>query len=169
MFTVKQITQYFIQSSLRWLFTSALIVVIDQLTKILAKSYLDPQYPLPIFPSFDLVLMYNTGAAFSLLHNAGGWQRYFFITITLIVISVLLNWLWNLDKNQKILSFGLALIIGGAIGNLIDRVIAGKVVDFISIYYLTWHWPAFNIADAAISIGIGLLLIDMLFVTNERH
>ena len=169
MFTVKRIKQYFIQFPLWKISISALIVGIDRLTKILAESYLNPHQPIPILPSFDFVLMYNTGAAFSLLHNAGGWQRYFFIAITLFVLIILWRWLSSLEAKNTILSAGLALIIGGAIGNLIDRFITGAVVDFISIYYLTWRWPAFNIADAAISIGVSLLLIDAILINPKTN
>lgn len=166
MFTVKQFMRNIPKIHFFWLILSAFVVGVDQLTKMLAVTHLKLHHPIPILPFLDLVLMYNNGAAFSLLHNAGGWQRYFFIMITCGVLIILWRWLWRLKAQETILGLSLALIIGGAIGNLIDRVITGEVIDFISVYYLTWRWPAFNIADSAISIGVGLLLIDTVLHKN---
>ncbi len=108
-----------------------------------------------------MTLCYNKGAAFSFLSNAGGWQRWFLMAISFVISLVLVFWLRNVDKNRKSLGWGLALILGGAIGNLIDRTLYGYVIDFIDVYYDYWHWPAFNIADSAISIGAGLLILYM--------
>jgi len=147
----------------RWLWLSALVVMLDQAAKALAELYLEPLLPLRLMPCFDLSLTYNSGAAFSFLRDAGGWQRYFFIIVTLLVLVLLVRWLRRLGPGQKTLAAGLALILGGAIGNLIDRVATGQVVDFLDLYYGAWHWPAFNLADSAISVGVGLLLVDTLF------
>ena len=156
-------------TSLRnWLWLSAIVVVLDQATKALAELYLDPFRPLEVLPSFNLVLAYNEGAAFSFLSDAGGWQRYFFIILTTVIVVVLVRWLRNLkDDGNRLLPAGLSLVIGGAVGNLIDRISTGRVVDFLDVYYQTWHWPAFNVADSAIFVGVALLLIDS-FLSPDR-
>jgi signal peptidase II len=155
--------------NVRWIILSTTVIIADQLTKSLAELYLTPLHSISIFPFLDLTLRYNTGAAFSLLHNAGGWQRYLFITITCIALIILYRWLLSLSTTEKLLSVGLSLIIGGAIGNLIDRIITGEVIDFISVHYMMWYWPAFNIADTAISIGISLLLLDSVLTKPETN
>jgi len=143
----------------RWLWLSLLIVILDQATKWLAEALLVPFQPLPLMPLLNLTLMYNDGAAFSFLANAGGWQRWLFAGFAVIMTLALSLWLLRLDKGESVTAATLSLVIGGAIGNLIDRVQTGRVVDFIDFYVGTWHWPAFNVADSAISIGIVLLLI----------
>lgn len=150
-----------------WLWLSALVVVLDQITKALAELYLDLFKPLNVLPFFDLRLAYNSGAAFSFLSDAGGWQRTFLIVLTLAVLVFLLRWLWGLKQSNWQLPAGLALVIGGAIGNLIDRVATGEVVDFLDFYYQSWHWPAFNVADSAITVGVVLLLVDSLFFSGK--
>ena len=143
----------------RWLWLSLLIVILDQASKWLAEALLVPFQPLPLMPLLNLTLMYNDGAAFSFLANAGGWQRWLFAGFAVIMTLALSLWLLRLDKGESVTAATLSLVIGGAIGNLIDRVQTGRVVDFIDFYVGTWHWPAFNVADSAISIGIVLLLI----------
>ena len=143
----------------RWLWLSLFIVILDQATKWLAEALLVPFQPVPLMPLLNLTLMYNEGAAFSFLANAGGWQRWLFAGFALVMTTVLAIWLLRLDKGDRVTAVTLSLIIGGAIGNLIDRVQTGRVVDFIDFYVGTWHWPAFNVADSAISIGIVFLLI----------
>ena len=150
-----------------WLWLSALVVLLDQVTKLLAELYLEPYPPLELLPFFDLRLAYNTGAAFSFLADAGGWQRLFFIVLTTVVLVVLLRWLWRLPATQKVVAIGLSLVIGGAIGNLIDRIATGAVVDFLDFHYAGWHWPAFNIADSAIVVGVALLLVDSFFFSGR--
>ncbi|KOR33284.1 hypothetical protein TI05_01990 [Achromatium sp. WMS3] len=157
------------QKSLYWLIISGWIIVLDQVTKKLAEQYLEPQRYIQLLPSLDLTLVYNAGAAFGFLNDAGGWQRYFLIALTLFVLMVLINWLCKIDFKQKILGIGLGLTIGGAIGNMLDRIFIGEVVDFISLYYAAWRWPAFNIADTAISIGVVLLFIDMIFFDFTKN
>lgn len=147
----------------RWLWLSALVVVLDQATKWLAESYLEFLRPVPVLPSFNLTLMYNTGAAFSLLADASGWQRWFFMILALGISAVLLVWIGRLQPGQRLLGLALGLILGGAVGNLIDRVWHGHVIDFIQVYYDRWYWPAFNIADSAITVGAVLLVADSLF------
>lgn len=146
---------------MNWLWISGLVVLLDQITKYLADSRLDLRVPFEVFTGLNLTLYYNKGAAFSFLSNAGGWQRWVLMSISLIISIALVFWLREVEKNRKHLSWGLTLILGGAIGNLIDRSLYGYVIDFIDVYYQHWHWPAFNIADSAISAGAGLLIIDM--------
>lgn len=151
-----------------WLWLSVLVVVADQATKFLAEWYLQPLQPVPLLPSFNLMLTYNRGAAFSFLGDAGGWQRYFFIIVTIAVLIFLLRWLWRLPRGQGRVAAGLALLIGGAVGNFIDRVATGHVVDFLDLYHGTWHWPAFNLADSAITLGVTLLILDTLFPSDKQ-
>ena len=152
-----------------WLWLSAAVVVLDQATKALAELYLDRFQPLELLSFFNLVLTYNSGAAFSFLADAGGWQRIFFVIITVVVVVFLLRWLWSLEERNGVLPIGLALVIGGAIGNLIDRIATGLVVDFLDFHYAGWHWPAFNVADSAIFVGVALLLYDSLFLAGKRE
>lgn len=147
-------------TALKWLWLSALVVLLDQASKLLADARLVYHDPVPLMPFFNFRLAYNTGAAFSFLGNAGGWQRWFFASISVVVVSVLVVWMRRLKPEQWSLSLAFALIIGGAIGNLIDRLVYGHVIDFIDFYYGTWHWPTFNIADSAITLGAALLLMD---------
>ncbi len=149
-----------------WYGLSLIIVVLDQLTKWLASSNLDYGQSLEILPFFNFTLWHNTGAAFSFLSDAGGWQRGFFAVVSAVVSVVLVVWMYRLPKEQKLLLLALALILGGAVGNLYDRVALGYVVDFIDVYYKNSHFPAFNIADSAISIGAGIMLLDMFL---NRH
>lgn len=147
---------------LRWLGLSGLVIVLDQFTKWIANTYLVLYQPVPVLPSLNLTLLYNPGAAFSFLAGAAGWQRWFFTVLTIAIGTGLLIWLTRLKPGQQLLAVSLALILGGAIGNLIDRVVYGYVIDFIDVYYQQWHWPAFNIADSAITVGATLMVIDSL-------
>ncbi len=145
-----------------------MVLLLDQGSKLLADARLVFHEPVGLLPFFNLRLAYNTGAAFSFLGNAGGWQRWFFAGISALVISVLVVWMRRLKPEQWQLSVAFALIIGGALGNLIDRLVYGHVIDFIDVYYKTWHWPTFNVADSAITVGAGLLLLDA-WVTHRRE
>lgn len=147
---------------LYWLWLSLLVIVVDQLTKLWASSDLIYGRPVPLMPSLNLTLMHNTGAAFSFLNEAGGWQRWLFALIALVVSTVLILWLRRLTSAQRWLAGALALVLGGAIGNLIDRLYLGYVIDFVDAYYDKWHWPAFNVADSAIFVGVVMLIIDSL-------
>ncbi|MDH5484995.1 MAG: signal peptidase II [Gammaproteobacteria bacterium] len=151
----------------QWLWISLLVVILDQATKLIAETYLNFQVPVSVMPMFNFTLVYNQGAAFSFLSDAGGWQRWFFIGLSSVISIVLIVWLNKLKQHQKLLTVSIALILGGAIGNLIDRSIYGHVIDFIDVYYQQHHWPAFNIADSAISIGAVLLIIDSFKNTHE--
>lgn len=144
----------------KWFALSALIIIIDQITKYAASSMLLMHEPVPVLPFFNFTLMHNTGAAFSFLADQGGWQRWFFAALALGVSIVLAVWLYRLKAQEKWLALALSLVLGGAVGNLIDRVYYGYVIDFIDIYYNTSHWPAFNIADSAITVGAVMLVID---------
>lgn len=140
---------------------SFVIVVLDQITKLLADANLIlNQSKIEVFSWFNITLHYNPGAAFSFLSDAGGWQRWFFTIISLVVSVILCVWLYRLSREEKLLSWSLALILGGAVGNLIDRVAYGHVIDFIQWHYKGSYFPTFNIADAAISVGAALLLIS---------
>jgi signal peptidase II len=146
----------------RWLWLSALVVALDQGTKWMAEAALDPYLPVPLVPSLNLTLMYNEGAAFSFLAGAGGWQRWFFAGLATLVTIALGVWLHRLKATERMTAIGIALVMGGAVGNLIDRILTGRVVDFIDVYYADWHWPAFNLADSAITLGVALLLVATL-------
>jgi len=153
---------------MKWLWLSALTIVLDQLTKFIAEAELLLHQPVAIFPSFNFTLMYNKGAAFSFLSDAGGWQRILFVTLSTVISIFLFFWLKQISKDEKqkdnqILQIAIAFILGGAIGNLIDRALTGEVVDFIQVYYSSYYFPAFNIADSAITVGAGLLILDMFF------
>lgn len=144
-----------------WLWLAALVVVLDQWTKALVVGAMTLYESIELLPVLDLTRLHNTGAAFSLLHDAGGWQKWLFIGLALTVSVVILVWLRRLPRTgQALLAAGLALILGGAIGNVIDRVSQGYVVDFIHVHYDKWYFPAFNVADSAISVGAGLLILD---------
>ncbi len=144
--------------SLRWLWLAAAIIVADQLTKAAVVATLHEGGGWAVTPFFSLILTYNTGAAFSFLASASGWQRWFFAAIACVAATVIVVLLRR--GGTRMYSAGLALILGGAIGNLIDRVLLGKVVDFLLFHYAEWAYPAFNVADSAITIGAALLIVD---------
>jgi len=145
-----------------WFSLIGVVIAVDQLSKwAITKSFHFGETR-NIFPSFDLTLRYNTGAAFNFLAEADGWQRWFFIGLALTVFVIVSVWLIKLPLNEKLEGFALSLIAGGAVGNLIDRLVHGHVIDFILVYYKAWEWPAFNIADSAICVGVALLLIKII-------
>jgi signal peptidase II len=143
----------------RWFVISALVIVLDQVTKYWVSQSLAPGAGVPVTPFFNLVLTYNTGAAFSFLSQASGWQRGFFILIAALA-SLLIIYFIRRYHREKRFSFGLSLILGGAVGNLWDRIVLGHVVDFLDFYIQAYHWPAFNVADSAITCGAALLIWD---------
>jgi signal peptidase II len=153
---------------LKWLWLSALVVILDQITKYLASQYLQLHVSVALIPGLNLTLMHNTGAAFSFLSQAGGWQRWFFIVLTITVSIAILVWLVKLPGKQHWLACALALILGGALGNLWDRVLLSYVIDFIDVYYQSYHWPAFNIADSAITCGAVMLIIDAIGFNHKE-
>lgn len=148
-----------------WLVLAAAIVAVDQFTKYLVVQYFASHPPLVIAPFLNLVLVYNEGAAFSFLSDAGGWQRAFFITIALLA-STWIVWLLRQHSQQRLFALALSLVLAGAVGNVIDRIAVGAVVDFIDVHAMGWHWPAFNIADSAISCGAVLLVWDAVRPNN---
>lgn len=166
-----------------WIKISLLVFVLDQLTKQYAEFSLLLHRAESVFTGLNMTLMYNEGAAFSFLSNAGGWQRWFFTALSTAVSIVLVIWLRKLEDHQRLLKLGLALILGGAVGNLVDRVLFGHVIDFVQVYYYAdsclpgfsaysnggqCFWPAFNIADAAILAGAALLIVDM-FINKDQE
>lgn len=153
-----------------WLVLSLLVVVVDQLTKYAAETWLTLHQPLALMPGFNLTLTYNPGAAFSFLSEAGGWQRWFFAAVAAITSVVIVVWLHRLPRADRLGAAGLALVLGGALGNLWDRLVPHRasVVDFIDLYYQRWHWPAFNIADSAITLGVVLLLASTFLPESDR-
>lgn len=147
---------------LRWLILSLLVLVMDQATKAMALKQLIGAPPVVIIPGFfDLSLVYNTGAAFGLFNNATGWQNAFFIAVAVLVSAFLLPSMYRLTRADRQTAIAFALIFGGAVGNVIDRATRGYVVDFIHWFYRDWHWPTFNIADAAITVGAVILVLDL--------
>ena len=149
-----------------WLLLSALVILLDWETKQWASESLELYRPQEVFSWLNMTLAHNYGAAFSFLNNAGGWQRWLFSGLAFVVSIVLLVWLIRLPRSQWLTGLSLALIIGGAVGNLIDRIQLGYVVDFVDVYYRGWHYPAFNVADSAITVGVVLLLLDGIFLNR---
>jgi signal peptidase II len=148
--------------SLPWFGLALVVILLDQYTKGLASSGLEYGQPVRVFWWLNLTLQHNTGAAFSFLHDAGGWQRYFFSAAAIGISVALAIWLWVMPRGQWLLTLGLGLILGGALGNLWDRMALGYVVDFISVHYQAYYFPAFNLADSAISVGAACMLLDSL-------
>jgi len=151
--------------TLVWLTLSVLVIILDYWTKVLATESLTLYRPVELTGWLNMTLAHNYGAAFSFLSDAGGWQRWLFTGLSSVVTLVLIVWMLRLPVSEKLTGAALGLIIGGAVGNLIDRIRFGYVVDFIDVYYQDWHWPAFNVADSAISCGVILLLIDGLVLS----
>lgn len=145
---------------LKWLWLSLVSLILDQWSKIAVADSMHLYESINLLPGFNLTYVHNTGAAFSFLSEAGGWQRWFFAAMAFIISIVLVVWLKRLKKHETLLAVALALVLGGAIGNLIDRLLYGYVIDFLDVYYETFHWPAFNIADSAISLGVFLMLLE---------
>ena len=149
---------------------AVLIIGLDQWTKALAQEHLVYARPVAVTGFFDLTLLYNKGAAFSFLSNAGGWQRWFFTLVSLAASVGISVWLIRLKGQERLLAFGLAMVLGGAVGNLIDRVLLSYVVDFLSFHWQSqWYFPAFNIADAAISCGAIVLILDMILHGKQQE
>ena len=158
----------FYPHNLVWVGLSIVAIILDQWTKWIATEHLIYGQQNPVLPFLNWTLLHNYGAAFSFLSDAGGWQRYFFTGLAGVVSIIFLFWLMRMPKKMMVLPAAIALILGGAVGNLIDRVSLGYVVDFIHFYYNNSHFPAFNIADSAITLGTILLLIDTFFLEKQR-
>lgn len=156
---IKRLVQHLHLKQIAYLFFTLIIIALDQWSKHWAVNHLFIYEPKTIIRGFfDLTLARNTGAAFSFLDSASGWQTMFFLYLNLFISLCLLIWLFCLPKNNKLKSFALAIIMGGACGNIIDRVQLGYVVDFLDFYISNYHWPIFNIADSAVCVGVALLL-----------
>ena len=157
-------------TGLRWLWIALIFFIVDQITKQIAVDYFVVEGGrLEVMPFFNFTLAYNRGAAFSFLANQDGWQVFFFATISSVVSIGLLYWLYTLKASNRWLSISLSLIFSGAMGNLYDRVTLGKVVDFIDWYYASYHFPAFNVADAVIFLGAAMMLWDSFFHQQEEN
>ena len=155
-------------SMLKWLGLSLFAILLDQGTKLAIDSSMKLYQSIPVLPFFKLTYVHNTGAAFSFLSEAGGWQRWFFAGLALAISCVIAVWLARLKQHETLLAVALALVLGGAIGNLIDRLAYGYVIDFLDVYYQTWHWPAFNIADSAITLGVILMLLESFGLVKSK-
>lgn len=156
------------RSGLWWLWVTALTLVLDQASKLMVQATLVAYQDLiAVTPFFNLVHVHNTGAAFSLLADQAGWQRWFFVGVALAATGLILWWLAG-TRGRAAFCIALALILGGALGNLIDRLAYGHVIDFIDLHIAGWHWPAFNVADAAITVGAALLIWDGLWGEGAR-
>jgi signal peptidase II len=143
-----------------WLWLSVLVLVVDQATKRVVDTTMQLHQTIELLPFFQLTYMRNQGAAFSFLAGAGGWQRWFFVGLASLASVFIYFWVRKLDRSQRQEAIAWALVLGGALGNLIDRILYGYVIDFLDVYYGDWHWPAFNVADSAITLGVALLLLD---------
>ena len=153
---------------LKWLWLSLAVFILDQGSKLAVADAMQLYESIPVMPSLNLTYVHNTGAAFSFLSNAGGWQRWFFAGLAATISIGITVWLSQLQKHEALLAAALSLILGGAVGNLIDRLIYGYVIDFIDVYYQDWHWPAFNIADSAITVGVMLMVAETLGLGKSK-
>jgi len=152
----------------KWLWITVVIIALDLWTKALVSSSFAVGEVSPVFPGFNMVLYHNYGAAFSLLSDAGGWQRWFFTGISSLISLALFVWMLRLGKQQTILAIAIGFVLGGALGNLYDRVTLGYVVDFLEFYIKDYYWPAFNIADSAVFIGASLFALDI-YKEHQRN
>ncbi len=156
-------------SRLKWLGLSLLALVLDQVSKLVIVNSMQLYQSIPITSFFKLTYVRNTGAAFSFLSDAGGWQRWFFAGLAILISMVVAVWLTRLKQQETLLAVALSLILGGAMGNLIDRLAYGYVIDFLDVYYQTWHWPAFNVADSAITLGVMLMLLESFGLVGAKE
>jgi len=145
---------------LKWLWLSLLAIILDQASKLAIAGSMQLYQSISIMPFFNLTYIHNTGAAFSFLNGAGGWQRWFFAGLAVVISAVMVVWLARLKRHETLLAVALSLVLGGAVGNLIDRLAYGYVIDFLDFYYQTWHFAVFNIADSAITLGVMLMLAE---------
>lgn len=159
MYNIKQ----FCFSGARWLWVAIVVFGLDRFTKYIAEAYLNAYTELPIFPGFNLTLSYNKGAAFSFLDQAPGWQTWFFGSIAILVTIGIIIWLSRLSARDRWVSIALSLVVGGALGNLWDRINYGQVTDFIQLYVSHYYWPVFNVADSAVCVGAFMLFVSSFF------
>jgi signal peptidase II len=155
-------------SAIKWVWLSIVIMIIDQVTKFYISQQFELYESIQVIPGINFTYVHNTGAAFSFLSDAGGWQRWLFISLSSGISILLIFWLKKQPSTGIWLAIALALILGGAVGNLIDRIFLSYVIDFVDVYYDKWHWPVFNVADSAISIGVVMLIIDSFWFDQAR-
>jgi signal peptidase II len=161
------LNKLFTETGLRWLWLTVVLLIIDQVTKQWVVATFDYRETLAVLPFFNLYYIHNEGAAFSFLANQGGWQRWFFTAIAAIASIIFIVWMAKTPKQKKLLSIAFACILSGAIGNLIDRVLFGYVIDFLDFHWAGYHFAAFNIADSMIFIGAALMILDSFFTKTE--
>lgn len=158
------------KSFVLWSVLALVVVILDQLTKWMILKWVPLYDRIPVNGFINITHQRNTGAAFSFLADAAGWQRWFFIGLATAVSGYIVWWLWRIrTEGQVILSAGLALVLGGAVGNVVDRILLGSVVDFIQVYIAGWPFPSFNFADSAITVGAVFLIIDALFFSGRQE
>lgn len=151
-----------------WMAVALIVVIVDQVTKMAIIDYIELYGRVDLFSFVNLTHQRNTGAAFSFLADAGGWQRWFFVVLASVISVIIAVWLWRVRQDAPLaLMSGLSLVLGGAVGNLIDRVRHGYVTDFIQVWFGNWAFPSFNVADSAITVGAVLLIIDSLFFSGR--
>lgn len=154
----------------RWLLIALAVLILDQASKQVVATYIVFGERIPVIPGFfDLIYTVNPGAAFSLLADAGGWQRWFLTLVALVISVVLTIWLLRLPTASRWMPITLTLILGGALGNVVDRILYGHVADFLLFYWQNYHFPAFNVADIAISVGAVMLLVDAFWLAPRQH
>lgn len=156
-------------SGLSWLWLTLLCLVVDQITKQYVANSMELYQSIEVLSFFNITYVHNLGAAFSFLADQSGWQRWFFTAIAAIASIIFVVWLAKTPKDQKILSIAFALLLSGALGNLIDRVLFGYVIDFLDFYIVSYRWPAFNVADSMIFIGAGLMIFDSFKNGNQDN
>ena len=153
-----------------WLGLSLAVIVLDQLSKWFVAAHMHAYQTIYVLPVFNIALLHNTGAAFSMLAGQPGWQRWFFIVLALGVAGMIVTWLVRLPATStRWMAAGLALVAGGAVGNVWDRLAQGYVVDFLQFHWAGWFFPAFNVADTAITVGAVMLILDGLFLQRRAH
>ena len=154
----------------QWLALSILVIVVDQLVKAYISAHFQVFESIKVLPVFNIALYHNTGAAFSMLAGESGWQRWFFVALAVVVSILIAVWLWRLPPgSSRWVAAGLALVAGGALGNVWDRLAHGYVVDFLQFHWQDWYFPAFNVADSCITVGAALLILDGLFFEGRRQ
>src|SRR5690348_17409511 len=154
----------------QWLALSILVIVVDQLVKAYISAHFQVFESIKVLPVFNIALYHNTGAAFSMLAGESGWQRWFFVALAVVVSALIAVWLWRLPSgSSRWVAAGLALVAGGALGNVWDRLAHGYVVDFLQFHWQDWYFPAFNVADSCITVGAALLILDGLFFEGRRQ
>lgn len=153
---------------LNWFWVSIIVILLDQVSKLSIDNMMQLYQSIPIMPYFNLTYLHNNGAAFSFLDSAGGWQRWLFTGLAIVMSSIITIWIIKLQKHETWMALALSLVLGGALGNLIDRIAYGYVIDFLDFYYQSWHWPAFNVADSAICVGVALMLLENMGVGRKK-